>query len=83
MNVENEFNTYSLHLAFRLPLWTDKVFVKNGDFELSANYAFQIPANTTLLARLSAGFLIHIFTSGQAQSTVCVESIFRTLSIEK
>lgn len=25
---------------------------------MAANYAFQIPANTTLLARLSTGFLI-------------------------
>ncbi|XP_055301172.1 prostatic acid phosphatase-like [Sitodiplosis mosellana] len=41
-----------------LPLWAEEEFLEKSDFEWVANHYFQIPTNTSLLARLSNGFFI-------------------------
>lgn len=41
---------------FRLPSWTDKVFVPGSDMERLANFCFSMATNTKLLARLKTGW---------------------------
>lgn len=43
---------------FRLPEWTNKVFVPGGEMEWVANFAFQFDTNTPEMAKLKTGFFL-------------------------
>lgn len=56
-------------LNFRLPEWSKKVLISGGELEWISHLSFQLPTNTTELARLKIGFLLReIFDRFEAKT---------------